>query len=486
MFKNIINYALNKNLITKRDVPYVINALAGLLSITNPLVSNTDNPKVQDNIDSILAPLLIQAEKQGLLKSLHPDFSDLLDTQIMGIFCNTPSIVQNIFEQFSDTQKATDWFYQYNIDINYIRMQRILKNIQWNYDSPYGALEITINLSKPEKDPLAIIAQTQQIQHDYPLCVLCKENEGYVGNISQPARQNLRLIEIQLNQESWYFQYSPYIYYPHHSILLSSEHRPMVINKKTFQNLLLFLDQFPHYFIGSNADLPIVGGSILSHDHYQAGRYTFPLNYALPLKQYSLNTIECSLLKWPLNIILLSSSNKYTLIDYAHSLLEFWKSYNNPSLGIFSHTDHTPHNTITPIARKNKDKYELYLTLRNNYTTTEHPLGVFHPHAEYHHIKKENIGLIEVLGLAILPGRLKKEIQFMEQYLLQNIEISEINTHKEWLDHLKTKYQFTKQNIDQILQQEIGLVYSQVLENCGVFKNTEEFDNFTNCWLSST
>ncbi|MGL5955521.1 MAG: UDP-glucose--hexose-1-phosphate uridylyltransferase [Brevinema sp.] len=483
MFDNIIHYALSKKLITKRDIPYIINSLAEILEIPNPF--QQDNQQTTDGIDSILAPLLIQAEKRGILKSLHPDFSDLLDTKIMGVFCDKPSIIQHKFEQFSTTLDATQWFYQYNIDINYIRMQRIQKNIQWKYDSPYGELEITINLSKPEKDPLLIATQKKQQQNNYPLCVLCKENEGYFGNISHPARQNLRLIEITLNQESWYFQYSPYIYYPHHSILLSSEHRPMVINKKTFQNLLLFLDQFPHYFIGSNADLPIVGGSILSHDHYQAGMHTFPLNNAIPIKQYMINNVSCSLLKWPLNVILLSSTDKDTLVNYANSLLSFWKNYSNPTLGIFSHTDDIPHHTITPIARKHKENYELYLTLRNNYTTKEHPLGVFHPHSEHHHIKKENIGLIEVLGLAILPGRLKTEIQFMKQYLLQNIDNPDIDIHKEWLDQIKTNHQFTEQNIDQLLQQEIGFVYSQVLENCGVFKHIDDFDDFINHWIVS-
>ncbi len=482
MFQNIITYALKKNLITKRDVPYITNQLAGLFKITDP--HSTSN-EYSDSIDDILAPLLEYAVEQDMIQSLHPDFADLLDSEIMGILCDRPSIIQQKFSEFSSTKEATDWFYQYNIDINYIRMNRINKNIIWNSPSPYGELEITINLSKPEKDPLAIAAQKNQAQSNYPKCLLCCENEGYFGHISHPARQNLRLIELEINNETWYFQYSPYIYYQHHGIVLSSEHRPMVINKKSFENLLGFLDQFPHYFIGSNADLPIVGGSILSHDHYQAGSHTFPLNKAETYLLHQQNQVSFSVLNWPLNVVLLSSSDKNQLIEYADSLLTFWRKYNNPSLQIFSHTDDTPHNTITPIARKNGDNYELYLTLRNNFTTTEHPLGLYHPHQEYHHIKKENIGLIEVLGLAILPGRLTHEIELMKSYLLDNQTTPDLEIHMDWLNQLSKKHKFTKENIHEILLQEIGIVFSKVLENCGVFKNIDDFKNFMQQWIDN-
>ncbi len=482
MFDNIITYALNKKLITERDVPYITNQLAGIFNLSDP--HTDDVAPYTDNVEELLKPLLEYAVQQGFLQSTHPDFADLLDSEIMGVFCDRPSHIQQKFSEFSSIQEATDWFYQYSIDVNYVRMHRINKNIQWTSPTPYGDLEMTINLSKPEKDPLVIAAQKNQAQSNYPKCMLCRENEGYFGHISHPARQNLRLIEVSLNNEKWYLQYSPYIYYHQHAILLSAEHREMAINKKAFQNILGFLEQFPHYFAGSNADLPIVGGSILSHDHYQAGLHTFPVNKAKILKSYLHEGVECAILHWPLNIVRLSSPDKEKVIALADSLLTFWRGYSDPTLDIFAFTGDTPHNTITPIARKNGDNYELYLTLRNNFTTPEHPLGLYHPHQEYHHIKKENIGLIEVMGLAILPGRLSVEIESMKDYLLSQKSNDDIASHREWLDTLATKHTFTKENIHDILLQEIGEVFYKALENCGVFKNLEDFDNFVQKWVN--
>ena len=484
MLQEIIQYGIDKNLITERDRDYIANQLADILQV--PVDSDKIAEATIDNIDDLLYPLLQEAHKKGMIESLHPDFADLLDSHIMGVFCDKPSAIQNHFDHLYATspKQATDWFYQYNIDVNYIRMNRINKNIQWKHSSPYGDLEITINLSKPEKDPLAIAAQKNNQSTNYPLCVLCKENEGFFGHISHPARQNLRLISLTLNDKPWYFQYSPYIYYNHHSIVLSEQHENMLINKDTFKNLCAFLDLFPHYFIGSNADLPIVGGSILSHNHYQAGAHIFPINHAKILKSYHSKDegIKFSLLKWPLNVIRLSSKNSGLIIKSAVSLSNFWENYNNAPLNIFSHTGGVRHNTITPIARKNGDYYELDLTLRNNFTTSEHPLGLYHPHQEYHHIKKENIGLIEVMGLAILPGRLENEIKLMEEYLLKGTSAPELDTHLPWLDLLKTQNTITAENIQSILREEIGKVFSKVLEDCGVFKSFEDFDLFFQEW----
>ncbi len=478
MFREIITYAVEKDLIEERDRNYAANQLAGILE------TESSAPVDSDNIDDLLKPLLEDAAARGIIPSAHPDYADLLDSEIMGVFCDRPSNIQRKFYSFPTTRDSTDWFYQYNIDVNYIRMNRIKKNIKWQYLSKYGDLDITINLSKPEKDPLAIASQRHHVSSDYPKCLLCKENEGYFGHSSHPARQNLRLIEVPLNGEAWYLQYSPYIYYNQHSILLSAEHRDMVINANAFRNFLAFLDIFPHYFIGSNADLPIVGGSILSHDHYQAGMHEFPLNRARSLYTYERDGIKYDILDWGMNTIKLSSTDKDKLVSEADSLLKYWRGYSNPPLEIFSHSGDTPHNTITPIARKSCDIYELYLCLRNNFTNDKYPLGIYHPHPEYHHLKKENIGLIEVLGLAILPGRLKNQLETMRNYLLNGIYSEDLAPHKVWLDELKAKYTFTSENTDQILKDEIGQVYCNILDNCGVFKDSGDLKVFFESWLN--
>lgn len=485
MLDALINYGIKHNLITERDRDCIKNQLIDILQITDPyLLKQQETLKNIDHIDQLLAPILQFAVDKGIISSTHPDFADLLDSKIMGIFCDKASHIQKQFEKHyqESPQKATTWFYQYCIALNYIRINRINKNIQWISNTTYGNLEITINLSKPEKDPLVIAAQKNTIQTNYPLCLLCKENEGFTGNLSHPARQNFRIIKMELCQENWYFQYSPYIYYLEHSILLAEQHRPMKINQQTFQRLLTFLDYYPHYFIGSNADIPIVGGSILSHDHYQTGNHIFPINNASILKTYHNENITYEILDWPLSVIRLSSSDPATIIQQASSLLDYWSSYNNPQINIFSHTDNVPHNTITPIARKTKKNYQLYLVLRNNKTSPEHPFGIYHAHIDKHHIKKENIGLIEVMGLAILPGRLSSELIHIKEYLLNNTQHEEIQKHLPWLEKIKNKHTYTDSTIDNILKQEIGLVFASVLEDCGVFKKLEDFVCFFDSW----
>jgi len=489
VLENLITYAISHHLIYERDRLFIRNQLAYILNITNPL----EIPKkpYSNNIEELLQPVLEYAVANGIIKSLNPYFADLFDTLIMGVFCDFPSYIQINFEKLhkESPQKATNWFYQYNIHTNYIRMNRIKKNIKWSSITKYGSIEITINLSKPEKDPKAIAEAQNLPTNNYPQCFLCKENEGYMGSLSHPARQNLRTIQIKLLNENWYFQYSPYIYYPEHSILLSETHQSMKINQNTFKNLLEFLIKFPHYFIGSNADLPIVGGSILAHEHYQTGKYSFPINNAKCFKNYTFYDIKFSLLEWPLNVIRFSSKNINTLQFYANSILNYWKEYSNPDLDIHAFTNQESHNTITPIARLNKENYELDIVLRNNKTNTQYPMGIFHPHQEYHHIKKENIGLIEVMGLAILPGRLLKEIELIKKILLIKDltilnEIPSLERHSLWIKKMFNTYQFTEHNINQIIQDEIAKIFVLVLEDCGVFKRKNEFQEFFELWLN--
>ena len=378
-------------------------------------------------------------------------------------------------------KEATDYFYKLSCDSNYIRRQRIKKDRKWTTDTEFGTLDITINLSKPEKDPKAIAAAKNAKQSAYPKCQLCKENEGYAGRVNHPARQNHRIIPLTINNSDWFFQYSPYVYYNEHCIVFNSKHTPMKIERATFGKLLDFVTQFPHYFVGSNADLPIVGGSILSHDHFQGGHYTFamakaPIEKELQFEGFS--DVKAGIVKWPMSVIRISGPDKERLIELADKILLTWRGYTDEDAFIYAETDGEPHNTITPIARRSGDMFELDLTLRNNITTDEHPLGVYHPHAEYHHIKKENIGLIEVMGLAVLPARLKEELELLAEYILEGKDISsneKIEKHAAWVAEFLPKYDnLDKDNIQDVLRKEVGNVFVHVLEDAGVYKCTAE------------
>ena len=378
-------------------------------------------------------------------------------------------------------EKATDYYYKFSQDSDYIRRYRVAKDLKWKVDSPYGEIDITINLSKPEKDPKAIAAARNAAASSYPKCQLCMENEGYAGRVNHPARENHRIIPITINQSNWGFQYSPYVYYNEHCIVFNGEHVPMKIDRAAFTKLFDFIKLFPHYFLGSNADLPIVGGSILSHDHFQGGHYTFAMAKAkieLPVTIPGYEDVEAGIVKWPLSVLRIRSKDTSRLIDLAEHVLNCWRSYTDEDAFIYAETNGEPHNTITPIARKNGDTYELDLTLRNNITTAEHPLGVYHPHAQYHHIKKENIGLIEVMGLAVLPSRLKEELELLANYIVNGKDIrsnEKIEKHADWVEEFLPSYDnITEENVMEILQKEVGIVFTHVLEDAGVYKCTEQ------------
>ena len=401
----------------------------------------------------------------------------------MGCITPMPSQVQENFKKHYEIspKDATDFYYNFSCNTNYIRLDRIAKDLKWKVNSDYGELDITINLSKPEKDPKAIAAAKNVKSSDYPKCFLCKENEGYAGHVNHPARENHRIIPLTLNGAPWYLQYSPYVYYNEHCIVFNGEHVPMKIDKSTFVKLFDFVKMFPHYFIGSNADLPIVGGSILSHDHFQGGNYTFAMAKASSLYSFNVEgypNVSCDILKWPLSVIRLTSDSTEDIIDLAEHILNKWRSYTDSDAYIFAKTDNGLHNTITPIARFRNGKYELDLTLRNNITTKEHPLGLYHPHEELHHIKKENIGLIEVMGLAVLPSRLKEEMNLLANYIINKKDISSnshIAKHEKWVkDILTHRNDITCDNIFSVLQDEIGKVFIKVLEDAGVYKCTPD------------
>ena len=434
-------------------------------------------------LEDILNEMLDYAAEDGLMPEDTVTYRDLFDTKIMGMLVPRPSEVIKKFQALYQIspKEATDYFYKLSRDTNYIRRYRIKKDQKWTADTEFGTLDITINLSKPEKDPKAIAAAKLAKQSGYPKCLLCKENEGYAGRVNHPARQNHRIIPVTINHSDWFFQYSPYVYYNEHCIVFNAEHTPMKIEKATFGKLLDFVEQFPHYFVGSNADLPIVGGSILSHDHFQGGHYEFamakaPVEKELVFKGFE--DVKAGIVKWPMSVIRISAPQKERLIELADKILLAWRGYTDEDAFIFAETEGEPHNTITPIARKRGNDYELDLVLRNNITTEEHPLGVYHPHAKLHHIKKENIGLIEVMGLAVLPARLKDEMAALEQAILDGAEIREdevLAKHADWVEEFLPKYtDITKENIMDILHEEIGQVFNQVLEDAGVYKQTEE------------
>ena len=477
--RKLICYGLSKGLFDKRDEIFVTNRILEALKLDS---FEDENNYANVDLEATLSEILDYATEKGLIDGSVTE-RDLFDTKIMGLMLPPPSyITDRFFELYKDSpEKATEYYYNLSCDSDYIRRYRIKKDLKWQTETEYGTLDITINLSKPEKDPKAIAAAKSAPQSGYPKCLLCKECEGYAGRINFPARQNHRIIPVRINDSDWFFQYSPYVYYNEHCIVFNSEHSPMSINHNTFIKLFDFVKQFPHYFVGSNADLPIVGGSILSHDHFQGGNYTFAMAKAkiereLVFKDFE--DVNAGILKWPMSVIRLSSKNTDRIIALASKILDKWRKYSDESVFVFAETEGIPHNTITPIARKNGDMFELDLVLRNNITTDEHPLGVFHPHNELHHIKKENIGLIEVMGLAVLPARLKTEMAALKDAILSGKDFKDdeiIGKHYEWVKAFMPKYEIINgENIDKILQHEIGAVFSRVLEHAGVFKRDKQ------------
>ena len=432
-------------------------------------------------LEEILSALTESAVRRGIIQG-DITSRDLFDTGLMGILTPRPSQVIGTFQEkyAQSPQAATDWYYRFSQDTDYIRRYRIAKDVKWVAPTEYGDLDITINLSKPEKDPRAIAAAKAAPQSGYPKCQLCRENEGYAGRVNHPARQNHRIIPVAIDGRSWFFQYSPYVYYNEHCIVFSGEHTPMKIDRSTFRKQLDFIQQFPHYFVGSNADLPIVGGSILSHDHFQGGRYTFAMERApveRPVTFPGFEDVEAGIVKWPMSVIRLRCGDDNRLVELADRILQAWRGYTDEAAFIFAETEGEPHNTITPIARMRQGQYELDLVLRNNITTEEYPLGVYHPHQELHHIKKENIGLIEVMGLAVLPARLKGELSFLAEALVRGSDLRADETlekHARWAEELKTRHAFTQDNALGILKREVGAVFAQVLEHAGVYKCTAE------------
>ncbi len=476
--KKLVEYGLLTGLIEKEDKIYTTNRLLELFGLEE-LEDGGENLTVTvEDLEAILQDMLDYACEKGLVQDSIV-YRDLFDTKIMGVLTPRPSEVIRAFQEkyASDPKEATDYFYKLSRDTDYIRRYRIVKDQKWISSTKYGDLDITINLSKPEKDPKAIAAAKNARQGGYPKCLLCWENEGYAGRVNHPARQNHRIIPVTINGSNWGFQYSPYVYYNEHCIVFNSQHIPMKIEHDTFCKLFDFVKQFPHYFVGSNADLPIVGGSILSHDHFQGGCYEFAMAKAPVERIFTIQgftDVDAGIVKWPMSVIRISHEDSERLVALADVILERWRSYSDESAFIFAETDGEPHNTITPIARKRGDKFELDLVLRNNITTEEHPLGVYHPHAKLHHIKKENIGLIEVMGLAVLPARLKGEMERLAEAILSGADIrgdEELAKHADWVEEFLPNYQHVdKDNVMEILHKEIGNVFMEVLEDAGVYK----------------
>ncbi|MCD8069330.1 MAG: UDP-glucose--hexose-1-phosphate uridylyltransferase [Lachnospiraceae bacterium] len=475
----LADYGIRKGLTPSCERIYTINLL---LDVMHEDSFGEPEQIPEMSLEEILDGLLREAVSRNLI----PDsitYRDLFDTKLMNCLLPRPAQVQKtFFEKYAQSpETATDWFYQFSQDTNYIRRDRVQKDRKWKVDSPYGQIDITINLSKPEKDPLAIAAAKTAKNTAYPKCQLCVENEGYAGRVDHPARENHRIIPLTINNSDWCFQYSPYVYYNEHCIVFNREHTPMKIDRAAFIKLFDFVKQFPHYTLGSNADLPIVGGSILSHDHFQGGHYTFAMARApieIPVTLPGFEDVESGILKWPLSVIRIRHQDSERLIDAAEHVLKVWRGYTDEAAFIYAFTDGEPHNTITPIARKTGDTYELDLVLRNNITTEEHPLGVYHPHANLHHIKKENIGLIEVMGLAVLPARLNQEMDLLKEAILAGRDIAADETlkkHADWVAEFLPKYDdVNADNLDAVLQEEIGKVFVRVLEDAGVYKCTPE------------
>lgn len=477
--KRLVQYGIDAGLTPECERIYTTNLLLELFH-------EDDYEEVEVNgekeLEEILGELLDEACSRGIIEN-SVVYRDLFDTKMMNCLMPRPAQVQETFwKKYEESpEAATDYYYKLSQDSDYIRRYRVKKDWKWTVDSPYGEIDITINLSKPEKDPKAIAAAKNAKASSYPKCLLCVENEGYAGRVNHPARENHRIMPITVNDSAWGFQYSPYVYYNEHCIVFNGKHTPMKIEKETFMKLFDFVKLFPHYFLGSNADLPIVGGSILSHDHFQGGHYTFAMAKAPIEKHFEVKgfeDVESGIVKWPLSVIRLRSKDEKRLIELGTHILDAWRGYIDEEAFVFAETDGEPHNTITPIARKVGEIYELDLTLRNNITTEEHPLGLYHPHAEYHNIKKENIGLIEVMGLAVLPSRLKQELETLAEYIVEGKDISEnemIEKHTKWVEKFLPKYDtITKENVMDILKEEVGIVFTKVLEDAGVYKCTEE------------
>lgn len=478
--KKLVQYGIDTGLMPECERIYATNLLLDLFQEDS--YEDTDVEGQEIVLEEVLKVLLDEAVSRGIIEDSIV-YRDLFDTKMMNCLMPRPAQVQEEFlERYQVSPKeATDYFYKLSQDSDYIRRYRVKKDRKWKVDSPYGEIDITINLSKPEKDPKAIAAARNAKQSSYPKCQLCMENEGYAGRVNHPARENHRIMPITVNDSAWGFQYSPYVYYNEHCIVFNGEHTPMKIEKATYVKLFDFVKLFPHYFLGSNADLPIVGGSILSHDHFQGGHYTFAMAKAemeetFEIKGYE--DVEVGIVKWPLSVLRLRSADEKRLIDLGTHILDAWRGYTDVAAFIFAGSDGEPHNTITPIARKVGDIFELDLALRNNITTEQHPLGVYHPHAERHHIKKENIGLIEVMGLAVLPARLKEEMELLADCLVNGKSIrsdERIEKHADWVSEFRGNYgTFTEENVMGILEQEVGKVFVSVLEDAGVYKCTEE------------
>ena len=480
---SLVHYGVQCGLVEEDDRTFILNQLLDALSLHEyEPAEPVDLP-----LEEILRGLLEDAVQRGVCGE-DATSRDLLDTRLMGILTPRPHEVRARFARLyaRSPREATDWYYTSSQDTDYIRRYRIAKDVRWEAETAYGNLVITINLSKPEKDPKAIAAARNAPQSGYPKCLLCAENEGYAGRMNHPPRQNHRIIPVTIAGSSWFMQYSPYVYYPEHCIVFNARHTPMVIDKAAFLKLLDFVTVFPHYFVGSNADLPIVGGSILSHEHFQGGHFTFPMEKA-PVERTvqfaGYEDIRAGIVKWPLSVIRLTGADRQRLADLADHILRCWRGYTDEAAFILAETEGVPHNTITPIARRRGEDYELDLVLRNNITTAEHPLGVYHPHAELHHIKKENIGLIEVMGLAVLPARLKQELSGVAEALTGGAPLTgELEKHAAWAEELKGRYSFTPENVREILRLETGRVFARVLEHAGVYKRNPEgqaaFDRF--------
>lgn len=478
--KKLVDYGISTGLVPECERIYTTNQLLSLFKEDN--YEEPVGEYLNTQLEDALRNLLDEAVKRGLIEDTITD-RDLFDTKIMNCLMPRPSQVQDKFWSLYEKspEEATDYFYKLSQDSDYIRRYRIVKDKKWKVDSDYGKIDITINLSKPEKDPKAIAAAKNAKASSYPKCALCMENEGYAGRANHPARDNHRIIPITVNNNKWGFQYSPYVYYNEHCIVFNGEHTPMKIDRAAFIKLFDFVKQFPHYFLGSNADLPIVGGSILSHDHFQGGHYTFAMEEApieKPIIIKGFEDVEAGIVKWPLSVIRIRNKDEQRLVDLAEYILDKWRGYTDEDVFIFAETDGELHNTITPIARKKNGIFELDLTLRNNITTEEHPLGVYHPHSQWHHIKKENIGLIEVMGLAVLPSRLKEELELIEEYILEGKDVrscEKIEKHADWVEEFVKEYDdINKDNVTDIIQNEVGKVFVHVLEDAGVYKCTEE------------
>jgi len=478
--KALVCYAEEKGLSVKEDRTYLINQLLAVLKLDS---FKDDGIEYKDVVlQPVLDTVLTDAVARGVIED-SPTYRDLFDTSVMGVLTPRPSEVIRNFNTLykEDPKKATDWYYDFSRSTDYIRTERVKKDLKWKTETKYGELDITVNLSKPEKDPKAIAAAKSMPQAGYPSCMLCRENEGYAGRVNHPARQNHRIIPMTLAGEDWCLQYSPYVYYNEHCIVFKASHSPMSITPKTFERLLAFVERFPHYFIGSNADLPIVGGSILTHDHFQGGCYEFPMAKAdikIPVTFQGFESTECGIVNWPMSVLRLRDTDPKVLTALATKILATWRGYTDEEAFVYAETDGVPHNTITPIARFKNGKFELDLELRNNITTPEHPDGLYHPHAELHHIKKENIGLIEVMGLAVLPARLKVELAFL-QHCIENGEELEASPatyhHAEWANAFLPKYEGLKgQALTDAIRKEVGLVFGEVLCHAGIYKDSEE------------